>query len=81
MPGSQYVTRESVHSSITLQPPRDAAVGERMDRVRDSAHQFVDAIFDECPETPERSLAIREFESALMWAVKSIAVNQDQIPG
>lgn len=76
-----YLTRESMRKSLTNQPPRDAAIVARFETVREPALAFMETIFDQCPETPERSLALRALEESVMWAIKSIAINQDDIPG
>lgn len=76
-----YLTRESMRKSLTNQAPMGPHIVEHFEAVRVPALALMETIFDLCPETPERSLALRELESTLMWAIKSIAVNQSDIPG
>lgn len=76
-----YVTKDSMRRSLTNQPPRDQAIVDRFERVREPAIEFSDTIFDLCPESPERSIALRKLEEAVMYAIKSIAIHQESIPG
>jgi len=65
-----------MRKSLTNQPPQGDAVISQFEHVREEAIVLMETIFDECPECPERSLALRELESTVMWAIKSIAINQ-----
>ena len=44
--------------------------------VRQSARDLANTINELCPEGREKSLAITKIEEAVMWANKSISVNE-----
>jgi hypothetical protein len=49
---------------------------ERYEFLRGYAKQFAGAIVNNCPESAERTLALRKLEEATMWANASIARNE-----
>jgi len=51
---------------------------ERYEYLRKEAGSLALKIFDLCPESRERSLAITNLEQAIMWANASIARNEDE---
>jgi hypothetical protein len=53
---------------------------ERYDRMTVAAKAYASAILDNCPSTPERTLAIRKLQEARMWANASIALNEHDSP-
>jgi hypothetical protein len=65
---------------MTNLPPRDPEIVERFEALRAAAKAYGHAILDLCPSTAERSTSITKLRESLMWAVGSIAVNQDLIP-
>ena len=46
---------------------------QRYVELRDTARQYVVLILELCPDSRERSVAIRKLEEAVMWANASIA--------
>ena len=52
--------------------------GKRYEDLRWQAKQFAALIYEHCPESRERSLAITNVEQASMWANASIARNEKQ---
>ena len=51
---------------------------ERYVKLRETAREFALEIYDLCPASRERSLAITKLEEAVMWANASIARNEDE---
>ena len=48
----------------------------RFDYLRQWAHRFADSVEAFCPASPERTLALRKIQEAVMWANASIAINE-----
>jgi hypothetical protein len=67
-----YETRRS----LTSQPPENDAVVSIFEELRQCTMVLTDRIYELCPYTRERSLAITNVEQALMWAIKAIALHQ-----
>lgn len=68
-----------IDHSLTNHPPEGDTVVARFELLREQAKRFGRAIVDNCPATPERTLAIRHLEQSLMWATKSVACNQEAL--
>jgi hypothetical protein len=49
---------------------------ERYERIRAYAKGLATEIFHLCPESPERTLALRKVQEACMFANASIAINE-----
>ena len=49
---------------------------ERIENLRDAAKGLAWSLANECPESRERSLAATHLEEVVMWAVKSIVLEQ-----
>jgi len=49
---------------------------DRYQHINDKAKELANAILANCPESAERTLAIRDVQTAKMWANTSIAVNE-----
>lgn len=64
--------------NLTLQPPKTAAAGEQMDRIREAAKAFAISLCLNAPESRELSLAITHLEEATQWAIAAVARNQEQ---
>lgn len=77
MPG---MTREQIVRSHTYQRPHGDQP-ERYERIRSAGREFALLLKELTPDTPEQTLALRDVESAVMWANKSIAVNEVQVDG
>ena len=63
--------------SLTNHPPVDDSVVMRFEDVRAMAFDLGRQILAHCPPSRERSLAITNLEQTVMWAIKSIALNQE----
>ena len=68
---------EQVMRNLTNHPPTSGEVVEKFEQVRMFAKYLGVAILEECPESRERSLALTKLEETVMWAVASIARNQE----
>lgn len=66
-----------VDHNMTNHAPKDDSVVERFETLRGVARDLGHTIEDLCPPTRERALALTNLEQALMWAVASVARNQD----
>lgn len=62
--------------SLTNHPPVDEGVVNQFELVRKVAKEMGETILNMCPDSRERSIAITKLEETVMWAIKSIAVNQ-----
>lgn len=49
---------------------------ERYERLLDSAFVFAELVIGSCPESDERTLAVRHIQQAAMFANASIAINE-----
>lgn len=70
---------EAAEHSLTNHPPIDPFITSLFESVRVPFKEAYTAVELLCPPSRERSLALTNVEQALMWAIKSIAVNQDQV--
>lgn len=70
---------EALHRSLTNVPPINQDVLEAMEMVRGQAYGLASALLAHCPASRERSLAVTKLEESVMWAIKSIALNQEGI--
>ncbi len=67
-------TIADIDNVFTFHPPvGDQA--ELYDTIRTLGKHFARAIFQACPESPERTLALRDVQRAVMMANASIALN------
>ena len=66
---------EKIHKSLTNQKPNEEQI-ERIENLRYSCMIMADEINDKCPDSREKSLAITKLEECLMWAVKSIVLEE-----
>jgi len=57
---------------FTYHAPQDGQ-GERYQKIRDTGLYVANLINAECPESPEKSLAVTRIEEAVMWANAAIA--------
>lgn len=72
---------EKLRHSLTNQPPKDDTVVNHFTALRGWAICLGEQILDRCPPSRERSLAITHLEETVMWAIKSIAINQEASSG
>lgn len=70
---------ESLHRSLTNQPPSGDHVVERFDHIRAIAKDLGDAIITKAPQSREQSLALTHLEETVMWAIKAIALHQEEL--
>lgn len=70
-----------IDHSLTNHPPVDAAVVARFEEIREQAKALGVLIVDLVPVGREASLAVTHLEETVMWAIKGIALNQDEVTG
>lgn len=70
-------TADDVKRSLTNVRPSPEAIA-RIEEFRAEAKELVDVLFDVVPPCAERSLAIRDLESCVMWGVKAICLNDPE---
>ena len=68
-----------IDKNMTNHPPVNDDVVTMFEEVRFHFKQCAQAIKDNCPVSREQSLAFTNLEQALMWAIASIARNQEQL--
>jgi hypothetical protein len=68
---------EMVDRLLTLHPPKDAAVAEAMDDLRERFVALGHAVVDAVPRTPDRTIALRSIHRACMDTIAAVACNQD----
>ena len=66
--------------NLTNHPPVDESIVDRFESIRGYAKQLATTIDELCPDSREKSLAFTNLEQTVMWAVGSIARNQDALP-
>lgn len=62
--------------SLTNQPPSPVQI-HRIELLRGVGKDLGNAIVELCPLSREQSLALTHLEDAIMWAVKSIVLEQE----
>lgn len=60
--------------SLTTQICNDSQIVS-MEEIRGSAGTLAGVILEQCPSSRERSLALTHLEEVVMWACKSVALN------
>ena len=53
---------------------------ERYEEIRNKAFEFAMLINSYCPESREKSLALTQLETCVMWANAAIARNEEAVP-
>ena len=71
----QIRTKEDVETAFTYQRPHGDQP-HRYEAINGAAKVMAVSIISNCPESPERTLAIRKLQEARMWANASIAINE-----
>lgn len=66
---------ERIENDFTYHPPIDGQ-HQRYVTLRETAKDFAYLVWDSCPESRERSLAMTKIEEAVMWANAAIARNE-----
>ena len=70
---------EALHKSLTNQPPLGPEIVARFEAIRGEAKDYGSAVIALTPPSREQSLALTKLEESVMWAVKAIALNQEQL--
>lgn len=71
---------EFVDRLITLHPPRDADIVERMDTIRAAVLELAHLVVRVVPRSADRTVAIRAIHQAGQQAIGALACNQQMIP-
>jgi len=66
-----------VEKNLTNHPPSGHEVIARFEAIRRVAKEVARTIDEFCPDSREKSLAFTNLEQAVMWAIASIARNQE----
>ena len=66
----------NIENNFTYHAPKDDQVG-RYISIQEKAKECAYIIDELCPESRERSLAMTKLEECVMWAIASIARNED----
>jgi len=64
-----------IEKRFTYHPPKEGQA-ERYEFLRVRAKDFAYLIFDQCPDSRERSLAFTALEEAVMWCNAAISRNE-----
>lgn len=67
------ISLEYMNRSMTNIRPSDEVIG-KIEELRISAKDYAAAIFEYVSESPERTLACRDLETSVMWAVKAMCL-------
>jgi len=67
--------KEKLEKSFTYQAPKENQI-DKYQALRQKAKELSLLINDLCPEGREKSLSITKLEETIMWANKSIAINE-----
>lgn len=51
---------------------------QRYKKIRSSAKEFAQIILNNCPDSADKTIAIRKIQEAVMWANASIAINEKE---
>lgn len=74
--GDFTMTPEQIDNMFTYHRP-EGDQAERYDKITEAARQFAHTINNLCPESAEKTKAIRKVQAARMWANASIAINEN----
>lgn len=69
------MTPKHLDNMFTYHPPKEGQP-EKYEAIRDEAKLFAALLLDLCPDSRERSIAIRKIEEATMWANAAVARNE-----
>lgn len=64
-----------IHNIYTYHKPK-ADQPKRYGEIRETAYKFAATIVGLCPDSRERSIALRKLEEVVMWANAAIARNE-----
>jgi hypothetical protein len=68
-------TYPDIEKRFTYHPPKEGQPA-RYEALRAVAKHFAIHIFEHCPDSRERSLALTKLEETVMWANAAIARNE-----
>ena len=66
---------EYIHNSMTNITPNKKQI-ERIEKVRNHYKRLIVVLMDNCEDSRERTNAITTLETALMWTIKSIVMEE-----
>lgn len=66
---------DTIENNFKYHKPMEKNI-EKFKEIRDEGRTFAKLMMDEVPECPERTLAFRKIEEAVMWANAGLARNQ-----
>lgn len=69
-----------IEHSMTNHPPVNEHVVQRFEALRQVAKEWAEAIALLCPANSWKEQAIFQAENSLMWAVKAVACDQENLP-
>lgn len=69
------ITQDSLDHIFTYHAPKGDQA-QRYESLRAAARKFAGEVVLLCPDSPERTLALREIQRAVMMANASIALNE-----
>ena len=69
---------EQIEQNMTNHPPINSNVERTFESIRTYFKDVAMTIEDMCPDSREKSLAMTNLEQSLMWAIASVARNQQQ---
>ena len=64
-----------VKNNFTYHKPTEKTI-PKYETIREEGKTFSEKINDMCPESREKSIALRKIEEAVMWANASVARNE-----
>lgn len=68
-------TDETIENNFKYHKPLEKSIG-KFKKIRAEGMIFVETVMSLVPECPERTLAFRKIEEAVMWANAGLARNQ-----
>ncbi len=69
------MTEQELENSYKHHTPKDDQA-DRYEGLRSGGRVLAERVMRTCPNSRERALALTKIEEAIMWANKSIAVNE-----
>jgi len=66
---------KDIDNLFTYHPPKGDQT-ERYESIRENAKKFAKHIDDTCPDSAEKTIAIRRLQECVMHANSSIAINE-----
>lgn len=69
------INTDAINTMFTYHAPKGDQL-ERYHALRKAAREFAMLILEACPDSAERTLALRDLQRAVMMANASIAVNE-----